>query len=494
MMLSLYFIVFWWIMRGADFIRPSALHRGYAFLWTFIIGWGILVAATVFEDRFRIASGYMFVFLESGVFLATLISLCELFALPTKSEYASFAKGEGETRESISALPDSNLLLAPKLDEINEEEATETTPLFGGDSSGSQTTTFANYGRRSIGGGDGAKDDLDDQHRPYGKEQGWSGKLPTWTWLLQFMLIAPFMLIVIGEVALFIVGAIHQTGPDGSSLLSPYILMATFTILLLLPIGPFIHRFSFHIPLFLFLIFVGTLIYSLVAFPFSANNRYKAYFVQTVDLETGQNQVYLSGLEDFIRPIIASLPSSSGHIINCISNPNLRSSVKYCSWEGLAPKVVQNVPAGVPPEKSYDDWVSFNVSRAPGQNTARFVLSGVNTRACALRFDRPIKNFSVLGGARDDRFDPVPETGSKEVRLWHREWDQTWTVDIEWAVGAGKRPGDEGMEGKVVCLWSDDNIEGVIPALDEVRRFAPVWSAVQKASDGLVEGNKRFII
>jgi hypothetical protein len=67
-------------------------------------------------------------------------------------------------------------------------------------------------------------------------------------------------------------------------------------------------------------------------------------------------------------------------------------------------------------------------------------------------------------------------------------------VDVEWLVGDGEQLGDEGMEGKVVCLWSDDNVEGVIPALDEIRRFAPDWSAVSKAQDGLVEGFKRFVV
>jgi hypothetical protein len=50
------------------------------------------------------------------------------------------------------------------------------------------------------------------------------------------------------------------------------------------------------------------------------------------------------------------------------------------------------------------------------------------------------------------------------------------------------------MEGKVVCLWSDTNREGIIPALDEARKFLPVWTAVTKLGDGLVEGEKRFIV
>jgi len=146
-------------MRGADFIRPSALHRGYAFLWMYLIGWAFLVAATVLEDRFRIATGYLFVFFESSVFLANVIGLCELFALQTKGGYAQLVRDEFETRE---ALPDSNALIAPVED---EEEPTETTPLFGGDGAVSQrATTFANYARRAVGvGGDGSNDEVDNK-------------------------------------------------------------------------------------------------------------------------------------------------------------------------------------------------------------------------------------------------------------------------------------------------------------------------------------------
>src|SRR5438046_1945624 len=115
--------------------------------------------------------------------------------------------------------------------------------------------------------------------------------MPSWTWFVQFLIVAPFTLIVFGQVGLLVVDGLSQTGVDGSSLTLPFILIALFSIILLLPLGPFAHRFTYHIPYFLFLVFVGTLIYNLVAFPFSASNRYKAYFIQTVDLESGQNEV-----------------------------------------------------------------------------------------------------------------------------------------------------------------------------------------------------------
>ena len=152
MMLSIYFAAFWGVMRGADYIRPSALHRGYAFLWMYITGWGLLVVATVFEDRYQIATGYLLVFLELSLFLATLITLCDMFALPKKSDYAQCVQEEEEIRDNIGALPHSDALIG---NQPADEEATETTPLMGGDGTTSQgVTTFANYARRrSIGSG-----------------------------------------------------------------------------------------------------------------------------------------------------------------------------------------------------------------------------------------------------------------------------------------------------------------------------------------------------
>jgi hypothetical protein len=70
-----------------------------------------------------------------------------------------------------------------------------------------------------------------------------------------------------------------------------------------------------------------------------------------------------------------------------------------------------------------------------------------------------------------------------EVRLFSRSWEKDFQVNVTWADGKSK-----GKSGKVGCMWSDANKPGVVPALDEIWRFEPVWSVVSKGSDGLVEG------
>ncbi|KAI9703734.1 MAG: hypothetical protein M1836_007504 [Candelina mexicana] len=508
MMLTAWLAVAWFILSGADFVRPSALHRVYSLLWMYIGGWLVLLAITVAQDRLGIAGGYFMMFYFAGIFLALLISFLEFFALPTKAKYA--AQSLGDTGRDVSDRPRSGSVgsgthIAPSADETlavdeNQEntenyEADESTSLLQGD----RNTTFANYTRTGRHPHDeGSKQyDVDDtpKGKAYGDEQAWSESLPQWTWLLQFILLAPIIIILVGQVALLLTSAMYQTGADGSSVFLVYIAIAVFSILILAPVGPFLHRFTYHIPTFFFLIFVGTLVYNLIAFPFSANNRLKVYFIQTVDLETGINEVALTGIDGYIRDIVHTIPSAAGQSINCSKQDRGKAGLTKCTWKGLAPHVVQgHIPSGVPPELGYSDWLHHNISRVEGKNEARFQLYGRNTRACKLVFHAPISNFSVAGAGKDERFEAVPKSGSSEIRLWSRDWEKAWTVDVQWSVGEGESEGEEGRDGSVVCLWSDNNDSGVIPALDEIRRFAPDWVAVTKLADGLVEGRKAFVV
>lgn len=502
MSLGLFYSVFWFIMAFCNAVWPSALQRTYVLIWMFVLGWFMLVAATVFEDRYKIGGGYLFVIYESAIFLATLISLCELFALPTKLEHHRMVHGRSESRAGRGHddpilgnwEPDGRRNIVR---EAEPREADERTPLVSVNDdrrrADSLSWQWSRIWRRSV------TEPTDDSNhcRPryfvFGGEQKWSARLPSWTWLLQFLLIGPFTLIILGQVGLLLVTATAQTGTDGSPLLLPYLIVALFSILLLLPLAPFIHRITPHIPIFLFIVFVGTLVYNLLVFPFSENNRYKAYFQQTVDLDSGINHVTLVGIEDYVRNIISYIPSAAGQDICCTNRPTIRDGLRFCSYEGLAPKVVDNVKDGIPAEKGYSDWLTYNVTRPKRENKATFHISGKETKACIIRFDDPFTAFTVNGAASSNGND-VPDSGSDQIKLWHRDWDREWVVDVEWPASQGKQLGDEGRSGRVVCLWSDHNKLGTIPALDEVQRFAPKWTSIVKVMDGLVEGSKAFTV
>jgi len=535
-MLSLFYFVFWCIMQGADFARPSALHRAYVLFWLFILSWALLVAATVYEDRQQIASGYLIVFWASQVFLALLISLLDMFGLPKKKTYARNLLEDHEVRGHLDEVPHSDALISPGPDELDDEtavhddeeeaeaEPSETTPLFGGNGRGKMRTTFATGYRRSmsalsaLGSKQAGQNASDESPTPFGAEQPWSGSLVSWTWFIQYLILAPFMINITAQVAMVVLSAVHQTGQDGSALLPPYLMMATFTILLLLPITPFVHRVTHHIPVFCMAIFAGTLIYCLAAFPFSSSSPYKVFFQQTVDLDSGANKVIVTGREEWVRRIVADIPSASGQDIACADGARSMSSCEY-SGDVVPPALGGGsaVP-GVP--QDYSKLVTVNISRSPGKdNSARFVIDAVDTKTCTLKFDRPVTEVHVNGSAGwNDRFDSPPGDGDWKIEtftLWRRDWSTPWTVDVRWggdgngaslSAVAPEDVGDEaarngdlrtaraaGLDGTVVCRWSDVNTRGLVPAYDELLQYMPKWATATQMNSGLVEGKKRFM-
>ncbi|KAI2621611.1 peptidase family M28 family [Hypoxylon sp. NC1633] len=503
MMVSLFYFVFWTIMAAANFARPSALHRGYSIFWLYIIAWSILVADTVFEDRFRIAAGYIFVFFQSVVFLASFISLCELFALPTIASFAQRVHDDHEIRDHISVVPHADDLVSPSRDELDADEddadneddsqpaATETTPLVsgGGDN---HRTTFATTYRRSISAFmSKATSSENEKGQPYEYEQKWSANLPSWVWVLQFLMLGPFLIILIGQNGLTLVASVSQTGADGSSLLLPYLITAFFSILLLLPITPFIHRITHHIPLLLLGVFVVTLIYNLVVFPFSEDSRYKIYFQQTIDLDTGITKVNYVGLSEYVERTIAELPSAMGKELECNSAGSLRAGLTTCSYDGsdVPPNVVKEYPDGVPPQKGFSSWLDFNITRAEGETRAKFEIDAKDSRSCAITFKKPISSFAVNGNQPDEQFGTLPDSGLTRIKLYRRDWTTPWIVDVQWESDSDE---NTGMDGSVLCSWDDVNTPGTIPAYDEGLKYAPRWVALSKLTSGLCEGSKAF--
>ncbi|KAK9768985.1 hypothetical protein SCAR479_02229 [Seiridium cardinale] len=498
MMLALFYFAFWVIMAGANFVRASALHRGYAFFWLFIMSWAVLVAVTVFEDRFHIAAGYPFVFFQLAVFLASLLSLFEQFRLPKKTTFAQKARSDHDTEVSTNVNVDDHPEQVPPEDSVNEaaaaenganedeqeEEPDETRPLIGGNSNKNRSFTFGTGYRRSVTAiMDKTAPGEDPASQPFGHEQLWSGKLPSWLWFFQFLLLGPFFLMLFGQLGLELVASVKETGADGSNTLVPYLLVAIVSILLVLPITPFVHRVTHHIPLVLLVIFAATLIYNLVAFPFNVSSRYKIYFAQDINLDTGESFAHFMGAEEYVRQALASIPSAMDRGITCETKASDRPDMGYCSYDAsnVLPKVGGH-------EEKLADWVKFNASRY--SNKLYFQLDGVETRTCGVRFSKPVAKFSVSGSSpQDDRFGAVPKEGLDSILLYRRDWSKPWAVNVEWSK-------ETNLSGKidveVFCKWDDANQQGTIPALDQALQYAPDWVAITKLGPGLVYGNKSY--
>jgi hypothetical protein len=517
MTLSIFYFSFWLIMRGSAFVRPSALHRGFVLIWLFALGWAVQVVCAVAEDRMHIGALYATVFFQSAIFLALLISILEQFALLGKHDFAmqlhdahqardvSSRDNEHESRPQTSSEPAQG---EEENAEDETEDATETTPLRAGDSGyGSNAqTSFANTYRRSVAESSPSPPSMR-RYQPFEHEQSWSGRLPTWTWILQFLFLAPMPVILFGNIGLVVMSATQMTGTDGGSLLVPVLSLGILSIFLLLPLTPFIHRVTHHVPLFLFFVFAGTFIYNLVAFPFSDGHRFKFYFQQIVDLDNGTDTVSIVGLEEYSRSVISSLPSTSGQDIKC--QPAVGRDLTDCQYDSssLSPNLYKG--------KAPKDLVSIETVAGSDGSKARLRIDAVDSRLCYVRTSRPIYGFAVDGAAaRDPRFGKFPSEGFSSVQLWRRDRDRPWTLNLylndrsslsvttdleqeedksmsdnELKVRSTEQSADR-LEVTVSCAWSDANTPGTIPALDELLKYMPTWAAVTKKNVGLVEVRK----
>jgi len=224
------------------------------------------------------------------------------------------------------------------------------------------------------------------------------------------------------------------------------------------------------------------------------------------------------------------LPSAKGKEVIC-KEDWLRAGLSRCSWEGLPPNVA---PGG------REEWVEVTTVRAAPKRQARFEIRGKETRACKMLFDKPVVGLKVDGVNVDtvtgistmektDRphhlphANPIPDStphhypghyrghlppatsprkppyedrspiypgGTTELRLWSRDWERGWKVEISWEEenATSTSTTEDKLGGKVVCLWADVNEKGTVPAWDEVFAFVPNWAVGSKLSDGLVEG------
>ena len=376
MMVASFVLVAWCCCCFADYIRPSALTRAYCLLWMFVAWWFILVACTIFETQLKMSGGYFVLIFFAAIFLATWISLLELLALPGKKAFVNGDPGAHlhSRRESASSrqlLDDHHAQEDREQEDAEAEEANERTGLL----AGRGRSSFANYsGNRNEEAIDSGKV----QYEKATGEQEWSKSMPQWIWLLQFILVAPIVIVVVGQLGLLIVAALHQTSQDGSEVFIVYMMMAGITIITFSPMMPFMHRLTYHIPLLMFFVVVGTVVYNITAFPFSESNRVKLFFQQQVDLDSGMNNASMVGLTGYVQEAVNNLPSASGQELYCVTIPPGR---KQCTWTGLPPRVV-DPESELPPETRYRTWLDFNITRDADAKIARFNVSGRNTRAC----------------------------------------------------------------------------------------------------------------
>ncbi|OPB44880.1 Peptidase family M28 protein [Trichoderma guizhouense] len=493
-LLSLFYCSFWLIMRGANFVRPTALHRGFALIWLFILSWFVQVIAAIAEDRMHIGGIYFTAFFHTAIFVSLFISLVEQFALPGKQDFAN--QYQDDAAPEHTRITSSDNTITGNEDDQDEqgyaaaESATETTPLRAGEQGygSSDQPTFASTYRRSAQTYDQPAPSPLQSYPPYEHEQSWSGRLPTWTWIIQFLLLAPIHVILVGNLGLVQTSAMAMNGADGGSLLPPIMGVGIMAILLLLPLTPFMHRITHHVPLFLFVVFVATFIYNLAAFPFSNNARYKLYFQEVIDVDAGTNVASLSGIYEYVHSVVSTIPSATGQEVNC--KASTRSGLTACEYD------VSSLPPYLANGTELKDLITATSSVSLDGKTANFKVDALDTKMCILSLSQPVFGFEVKGAApADRRFGTIPRDGLTTITLFRREWEGPWDLTLQLVTDDGRvLLGDDDLDVTVRCAYSDMNDDKTIPVLRELYQYMPKWAVISKTAVGLVEVRKKFTV
>ncbi|KAI5849655.1 hypothetical protein DFP73DRAFT_619238, partial [Morchella snyderi] len=446
-LLSTWFLVAWSVVKRADSRNPTALARGWAFAEVWVCMWLMMLGvAYLSSPGVAAGGGYFMMALYIGAFLGCCISVYELFMVRDNGGFKNDPPGEGINTYSINEATDlqqaGQQKIAPKINGQNEEEP-------------------------------------------------WSSLMPNWTWLVQFLLMAPMSVLFILQVALLVIAPLKQTLCDGGDTKRPYIFLVLASIFILLPLGPFLHRIWYSVALSVLLIFITTGIYNLYVFPFTADARFRTHFVQSVDLTTSQNRVRLTGNAGIINSVLPHLPSTFNKHVECGKEApgTPLAGLVHCTWAGLALNVTSDT-------NKVSTWVKHSTEKL-ADGKGRITLQGKNSRGCRLFFDnKNATSFDILDSPSRSFGSALPISGTNQLRLWSREPSRIWQVELTWGRLTDK--GNEKIEAfkneqEIVCLWSDTTGDK-IPAFNEVVTYLPPWATALNADHGLVEGTVPFII
>ncbi|KAJ6618853.1 hypothetical protein B0H10DRAFT_1794655 [Mycena sp. CBHHK59/15] len=453
-------------------ITPSSNHlpekqKHTMFLQIYILTWGLLLGATILVGS-GIGGGYFITAWNATVLLVCAIGCVEnMFGAHCSYEVPHrFVRGvrynAAPQRDEEHPVVEGEAAAAEE-----ETEATEATPLV---------------------------------QRPQGARTKEESGAIGW-WILQLVLAITVPVTLLGHIIVLLIAATSQTLADGSSAVNVYAAISLLVFMMVLPVVPFTFKMHSGITSLFLIIFLASTAYNLLAFPFSQEEPLKVFFQQTVALGniTSPNQeithatTSLAGLEGYVDGLILpKLPSAIGQNIVC-EGTSLRLGLRSCSWQSLllpSPGAVEGATA-----PRADHWLKASATRL-SENSARFVVRSVNTRACRLYFDNQrIKHYTVHGAEPGLLHGfSGPKEGFTALRLWSRTWDRKFVVDVEWE-------GEPALEGRVACEWAEYesgsagvDTTGKIPALEEVLAFLPRWAVVTKMNDGLVEAWASFAV
>ncbi|KAG8767687.1 hypothetical protein FRC15_005525, partial [Serendipita sp. 397] len=336
-------------------------------------------------------------------------------------------------------------------------------------------------------------------------------------WLLEFLISVIPLSVLVLQLALIVSAALGQTIADGSS---PVIVYAGLTALIffsIVPMVPFAHLISRKVFFTVAFLFIALSAYNLVAFPFSDHKRVKFFYTQNLDLDTGVNHVQLLGVQPALRNALERIPSAKQVEANLTWSTDPVRGLGEAKWTSLSPRMSSKEAP-----YAWDDLVVSSAKRIDA-DVAIFTLRGKKTKSCVMRFDQNVIEVHVrrAGSDRDYTSIPIhddndmevvpgsdyfmPPKGVPLVQLFSREWDTTFEVKVRWNTTAvdsekqslwqtffARREKWPRQTGRIGCQWHE-NIEGRLPALDELFEHLPNWATLT-VKRPLLTADRAFLV
>ena len=103
-----------------------------------------------------------------------------------------------------------------------------------------------------------------------------------------------------------------------------YLAISVISFLMILPVAPFAHKMHRSLFYVVFVVFLGTGAYNLLAFPFSPDSALKIFYQQTIDLNSGVNRVSIIGASSYVKNyLVPEMPSAWSQDVVASDDPLL---------------------------------------------------------------------------------------------------------------------------------------------------------------------------
>lgn len=355
------------------------------------------------------------------------------------------------------------------------------------------------------------------------------GMALNYDWSLQFLLVVPLGTFIVFNAFDLILDALNQTVQESAkSSLDVMKVLLIGSILISLPVLPFVYRFNFVVIILFTVTFLVTISETFLGNSFTNDSPLKLRFSQSVNISnsSGTNAIVnVYGRQGgYIETLLNDLPSvkNDNKVVWCVDKFN---GNEQCSYIGEQPNMIDApFKENVSPRDLFSVAILKNDRKSSNRSpyepiNAELSINVKENRACTLEFfgsskgnKSPVRQITIF---HDNRNDSKAEnfklnSGIDELQLNKLDFDQeSYHVRIQWYPRILDTIDDEiseidddkdidSLNVKVSCFWGEYDSESYVggqhrrklPSYDELLEYAPLNVSFSNLNKGLLDINE----